>query len=210
MVDYWKGQHRTELFGALVLSGEGHYAAQGRHCFQLTYVYDGLSAYVGRSPTHKFVWVLRNPFSVIRSMLYNWDTQFSLNELFDVCGAALLSDEEKALYAHYGPTCFSLVKRAALSYNGKVSQVFSLYNALGAEQLLVLDYDALVADKLKVLPALYAFVDLPYHAHYADKIYRHTSRRKRRDLSEEDKAYIASLCLPVYEQAKSFCQDFSS
>ncbi len=205
MVNYWMGQFRTELYGALILAGAVPYAARGRHCFQTTYVYDCPDEYFTCSETHKLIWMLRNPFSVIRSMLFNWDVHFSLNELFDACGAPLLSDSERALYDQYGPSCFSLIQRACLSYNGKVLQGLDLVEKLDADRLMVVDYDGLVRNKQEVLPAIYEFTGLSYRSDYGEKIHPQ-SLNKKENLSPEDTAWIESRCAPVYERVKKATQ----
>lgn len=205
MVNYWRGQFRTELYGALILAGVLPYAARGRHCFQTTYVYGCPDEYFTCSETHKLIWMLRNPFSVIRSMLFNWDIHFSLNELFDACGAPLLSDSERALYDQYGPACFSLIQRAGLSYNGKVLQLFELIGKLSADRLMVVDYDTLVKNKQEALPVIYEFTGLSYRPGYGEKIHP-KSLNKKENLSPEDTAWIESVCVPVYERVKKATQ----
>src|SRR3989304_2398887 len=88
MVDFQFGAD-DELDAALILSGWGpHPPRQGRYCFQTTYLNNSYPEYFEHRD-YKLIWVLRNPASVVYSMLYNWKT-VALNRLFRHCAAALI------------------------------------------------------------------------------------------------------------------------
>lgn len=73
------------LDGALILSGFQPHEAVGRHCFQMTYLNSSYTEFFKYPVTYKMVWLLRNPYSVVYSMLYNWG-RYALDELFWECG----------------------------------------------------------------------------------------------------------------------------
>lgn len=201
MVNYWVGRD-DELDAALILSGQTDHPLQGgRYCFQTTYINECYEEYFKHEERFKVIWVLRNPFSVVYSMLHNWK-RFAFNELFDACGARLLETQEKERYDFFGQLAISKLRRACLAYNGKTVQVFDLVDRLGSERVFVIDYDHLVEDKERVLPAIYEFIDLPYRETYGQLISK-SSLRKAQRLSRREKAAIELICTPIYERAKS-------
>ena len=100
MVNYWFGKD-DELDAALILSGNVHHVPRGRYCFQTTYLNECYIEYFDHLQKHRLIWIIRNPFSVIYSMMYNWGS-FAFNELFDACGAPLLGEEESRNYVRFG------------------------------------------------------------------------------------------------------------
>jgi hypothetical protein len=184
MRNFWFGRD-DELDAALILSGYVEHDTTGRHCFQTTYLNERYPEYFGRSREHTVIWVLRNPYSVVHSLLYHWGrfSRFAFNELFGRWG-------------------LSRLLRACLSYNGKVSQLFALKEGLGTSRLLVLEYDELVKHKYELLPRVYAFIDLPFHDDYTERIHA-KSVDKAASLSTHERATIERLCMPVYERARS-------
>ena len=99
MVDFTFGKD-DELDAALILSGYVNYTNKGRHCFQTTYLNDSYPEYFAHQG-YKLIWVVRNPSSVIYSMLYNW-RRAALNRLFRHCGAELLDEGERWWYERLG------------------------------------------------------------------------------------------------------------
>jgi hypothetical protein len=199
MVNYWFGQD-DELDAALILSGFELHTPRGRYCFQTTYLNECLHEYYDHTNGHKIIWVLRNPFSVIYSMLYNWE-DFALNELFEACGVHLLNEKEKRFCKCFGTWGMSRLKRACLSYTGKVSQVFALIKRLKQDTIIIIEYDNLVCNKNDILPLIYRFVDLAYKSKYAEMIHSE-SLRKSNLLSKRKYALIERMCMPIYNEAK--------
>ena len=70
-------------------SGYVWHEPRGRYCFQTTYMYDRLEQYQLFASDSKVVWLLRNPYSVVWSMLHNWKRS-ALAELFAGCGRQAL------------------------------------------------------------------------------------------------------------------------
>lgn len=198
MVNYWFG-HDDELDAAIILSGYTGHKPSGRYCFQTTYLNENFYEYFDHSG-YKIIWVLRNPYSVVYSMLNNWG-RFALNELFRGCGSDLLDNKEKRRYELFGIRGISRLKRACLSYNVKTTQVFELKRRLEDTMVLVVDYDELVLNKEQLLPAIYRFIDLPYKQEYGGPI-RSKNIKKAEQFSEKKKSTIEKLCMPVYKDAR--------
>ena len=204
MVNYWFGND-DELAAALILSGYVNHTPRGRYCFQTTYLNECYHEYYEHKTSYKMIWVLRNPFSVVFSLLHNWK-MFALNELFVGCGSQFLEEKQKKCYELFGVYGISRIRRACLSYNGKVSQLFELKDWIGANRILILDYDDIVKEKKRILPTMYRFIDLPYKKSYGDKIHTKNIRKASR-LSKRDYDLIEQLCGPVYEKAKMLLSD---
>jgi hypothetical protein len=198
MVNYWFGPD-DELDAALILSGVVAHDPKGRYCFQTTYLNECVGEYLEHKSRYKMVWVLRQPFSVVHSMVHNWKN-FALNELFEACATDLLDEKERKRYAKYGVWGVNRLRRAGLSYCGKVSQLFKLHERLPADQLIIVDYDVLVRRKTVLLPELYRFIDLPYRPEYADMIHN-KSIAKHSKLSKKAHMLIEKTCLHLYEEA---------
>jgi hypothetical protein len=67
-------------------------------------------------------------------------------------------------------------------------------------QLLIVDYDALVAAPDTLLPRIFAFVGAPYEASFAKGI-RRDSVKKADRLSRRSRGLIETLALPTYRQS---------
>lgn len=200
MVNYWFGKD-DELAAALILSGYVKHMPTGRYCFQTTYVNDCYQEYFRHfgHNGNKLIWVLRNPFSVVYSMLYNW-SRFALNDLFRSCGVHLLETKGKRVYELFGVWGISQLRRACLSYSGKTSQVFELMDRIGPQHLMVVDYDELVANKAIILSRIYEFINLRYEDSYCQIIHQKSLTKSNR-LHEYEYRLINQLCKPIFEKA---------
>lgn len=192
-----------ELDAALILCGfeaPPPQAADARFCFQTTYLNESYREYLRAQRDYKLIWVLRNPYSVVHSMQYNWD-RFAFEELFRGCGYPLLDGEEKCLYDE---SCRAVGKtrRACLSYIGKQLQAEALAERLGAERMMIVDYDDLVRDKQRTLRLIYHFIGLPYSSAYANGIHGR-SVSKASLLAPRERRMIGKLCDAVYERIKA-------
>lgn len=189
-----------ELDAALILSGYvDHEKQSGRYCFQTTYLNECYHEYFEQKQPFKVIWVLRNPYSVVYSLIHNWK-RYAFNELFEACGATLLNPIQKEKYTRYGKLSISRPYRACLSFNGKISQLFEIVDTLGSDRIMIVEYDELVKNKEIVLNAVYDFIGHPYKEEYGEKI--HTSSITKSDkLSKRERQLIEKHCLPVYQQA---------
>jgi hypothetical protein len=196
MVDYRSGTS-AELDGALILSGLAEHSPRGRYVFQTTYVDDAIHEYLTLGGTHRVVWMVRRPDSVVFSMLYNWRRR-ALNHLFSSCGAHLLNDGEFNLVRRYGVWTIAPLRRACMSYIGKTSQALILHRHLGDDRLIVVDYDDLVTNP-KTLRRIFDFCGLAYKRGSRRRLHNH-SLRKRERLSDSASGLVRDLCQPTYER----------
>lgn len=197
MVDFAFGKD-DELDAALILSGRVSCQPQGRYCFQTTYLNSSYPEYFEHTD-YKLIWVLRNPSSVIYSMLYNWK-RAALNRLFRHCGVALLEDGERWWYEHLGTFSIPRLRRACLSYNAKMSQIFTLREKLGEERLFIIEYDELIRNKDVMLPMVYQFIGLPYRKEYSEKLHSRSFNKANKFHAKHGKL-LGDFCMPVYEKA---------
>ena len=204
MVDYRFGPD-DELDAALILSGYVEHPARGRYCFQTTYLNERYREYFCHCNEHRIIWVIRNPYSVVYSLVHHW-SRFAFTELFDACGVQLLSETEQQRYRRYGNWGISRLRRACLCYQGKTSQLFEIVERMGKDRIMVVDYDELVRDKARMLPAIYRFIELPYKPEYGVAIGAH-SLNKYSKLSAGEQMRIARDCGPVYRRARALQPD---
>lgn len=198
MVKFSTGKD-DELDAALILSGMSSYNEKGRHCFQTTYLNEKYSEYenaINGPHGHRLLWVIRNPYSVVYSMMYNWD-DFALNELFDSCGSQ--SDSVKTGKAGRK---VSRLEKACFSYNAKAAQLSFLKTKLDNQKLMVVDYEKLVQNKKEILPKIYKFIDLPYKSRYADQISM-GNLNKYKTLSENEQEMVKKVSMPYYQEMLS-------
>lgn len=190
----------SELDGALILSGfVDHQPAPGRHCFQTTFLNECYTEYYDYFRDHKIVWVIRNPYSVVYSMLYNWGRP-SFDSLFSSCGLSMARAKEQRRLQLFGSWGLSRLKKACYAYNGKTKQAFTLQRDLPEENITFIEYNQLITEKETAIPALYDFLSLDYKKEYADKIHN-KSVEKSNKLSSRQKDIIKEICEPVYQQA---------
>ncbi len=198
MVNYWFGRD-DELDAALILSGHVQHKPMGRYCFQTTYLNQRYYEYFNKKNGHKMIWVLRNPLSVVYSMLYNWK-KFALNELFESCGTPYMDENDRIYYKCFGKLGVNRLKKACFAYNGKVSQVFELKKKLLPNTMKIIDYDELVRNKHECLPLIYKHIELPYKSEYANMIHS-KSLTKAGKLSKKEQLRIEKICMPIYKKA---------
>lgn len=203
MVNYWFGRD-DELDAALILSGTVAHTPRGRYCFQTTYLNEQYSQYYGHDSGHKLIWVLRNPYSVVYSMKYNWRA-WALNELFLACGAQFLDSRQSERYQRFGMITVPKMLRACLAYKGKTIQIVEIIKHLGEEQVCIIDYDELIQQKDQYLEKIYRFIGLDYEKRYADKI-NARSLRKSDQLTRRERTMVTELALPTYETVKKMVQ----
>ena len=197
MVNYWFGED-DELDAALILSGNVAHACRGRYCFQTTYLNECYPEYFAHK-NYKMIWVLRNPHSVVYSLLYNW-RRWTLNELFVACGLDLLEESYLKRYQRYGLIGVPKIIRACLAYNGKISQLLELKKRLDQKMIFAVEYDQLVNDTQHQLPRIYEFVNLAYQEGYCKTIHKKSTGKKKL-LSRKENEIVGRICLPIYETA---------
>lgn len=199
MTKFWFS-HDEELDAAQILAGIVEEQPTGRYCFQTTYLNERYSEYL-EHPGHYIVWSLRNPHSVVYSMVHNW-RRFALNELFLQCGYAQMDCRDRIRFQRFGLLGIPAIRRAAYAYVGKVSQLFFLRDHYPLARFTVLEYDQLVRQKERLLPKLYERIGLPYKEVYASPISERSLGKKDR-LSTSERVVVDEVALPVYEKARS-------
>ena len=189
-----------ELDAALVLSGNVQLPKSGRYCFQTTYLNERVDEYTALSPRHRLIWVLRNPYSVVHSMIYNW-RRFALNELYEACGVARAEtsrQKRSSLPWPFGP---SLIEKACLSYAAKTAQIREISALLPREQLMIVDYDVLVESPHDCLPRVFAFIGREYDPTYAQGV-KTSSLGKAQNMRADHRDIVERVARPVYESCR--------
>ena len=186
-----------ELDAALALAGLIDLPTDRRYCFQTTYLNERFPEYHLLEPEQRLIWVLRNPYSVVYSMLHNWQ-RFGLNELYDGCAIEADSSPRLRRTNLFWPLGPSKLEKACLAYRAKVAQILEIRLLLAGEQLLLVDYDALISEPGVWLPRIFEFAQAPYEQVY-EKLVRTDSMRKADRLSFSARQLIQQLALPVYQ-----------
>lgn len=191
-----------ELDAALILAGHVSASIKGRAVFQTTYLNERFREYFEHDD-FRLVWVIREPVSVVRSMLYHWK-RGALNRLYAACGAASACRWNGKLASARRPLLGpSRLQKACASYVGKVCQTFDLAARLVPKRMIVVDYDELVLHKDILLPEIFEFVELPYRAELAEKLHAR-SVNKGAELPASKAAYVEEMCAPTYERARAW------
>ena len=191
----------AELDGALLLSGYAKLPPKGRYCFQTTYLNEQYCEYDKISEPFKLIWLVRNPISVVYSMVHNW-RRFALNELFQSCGDELLNGVDRTRYNRWGVLGVKPVSRACLAYNGKVNQLRELSAKLPESSMMVLEYETLVADKHAALAAICSFTQLDLEDGFGATI-NTASLNKAERISPDERELVTHLCSDAYMQARA-------
>lgn len=202
LTDYWFGPD-DELAAAQILAGLVSHEPRGRYCFQVTYLNDQYRQLLQHAKSHKLVWVLRDPYSVVHSMLHNW-SRFALSELYRHCGhaeyAALPSRFKSGLYLLWPP--YRRLLRACCSYVAKLRQIDVLYPAYPAGNLYLLEYEEFVVHKTTQVPALFAFLELDYAPSILESI-RASSLAKKQNMTPVEQASVREICAPVHHRIRA-------
>ena len=194
-----------ELSDAIILSGMAKPDINGRSCFQTTYLNECLNEYIENDRKYKLIWVIRNPYSVIYSMIYHWKA-FAFNELFYSVGIKEITWKERRRYDLFGRWGLSKINKACMSYVAKNKQLFKLKKKLPKEIIYVLDYDKLIKNKTCDLENLYKFINIDYNKTYSDMI-NDLSINKYKKLSKREVAIIKQRCQLIYDDAISLANN---
>lgn len=197
MTRFWFSRDE-ELDAAQILAGTVDYHGTGRHCFQTTYLNERWAEYLDIPASVRVVWTLRNPHSVVTSMVYNWK-RFALDELFLACGLPHMSPADRIAFQRWGKWGVPPLRRAAYAYVGKVSQLVPLAARLPADRLTVLEYDTLVRERGRWLPALFERLAIAYDPAQAAAV-SERSLGKRERLTAAQSMEIERICQGAYQQ----------
>lgn len=191
-----------ELDAAYILAGLREVNPSHRYCLQVTYLNDAYKQLLEYQGRYRLIWVLRNPYSVVYSMVYNW-RRFPLNELFFACGVDRMSAADQLKFRRYGVMSVPVLRRACYAYLGKVEQLKELKNVLDERQLLVVQYDDLISNGAVDLENIFGFVGLSYESSYSEMI-EGGSTLKRSRLSANASRTIGDLCDKAYAELSGF------
>lgn len=187
-----------ELDDALVLAGRAETPGCGRRCFQTTYLNDRSHEYLEHD-SFRLIWILREPRSVVRSMLYNWK-RAALNRLYDACCRSHPAEASRrsSTGGYFGP---SSLEKACASYLAKTEQTFALREALG-DRMLILDYDELVRQKATLVREVCTFADIPFEPVLLDSLHSASVSLGTR-LSRRAAERIDDRCRSIYRAASA-------
>jgi hypothetical protein len=193
--------HDDELDAALALCGYIELPRNTRYCFQTVYLNERYGEYRDLRADQRLIWVLRNPASVVYSMVYNW-RRFALNELYESVRAAA-SARQPAIdpAGAWGLLPRSRAQKAIVSYVGKSAQILQIADWMRADRLLIVDYDELVRAPLQSLPRIFEFIGEPYNPAYAGMI-RSDSAAKAARLPARLRRRIEALAMPTYLECR--------
>jgi len=189
--------HDDELDAALILCGEVDLPSDVRYCFQTTYLNERFHEYRRLRRQHRLVWVVRNPNSVVYSMVYNW-SRFALNELYAGCcnGANWPTAMTLEVGWPFGP---SQIEKAARAYAAKTSQIFKILQLVDRRQVMLVHYDDLVRKPRPLLERLFEFVGGTFQDEYVAAV-RSDSAGKASGLSEVARQTIQTIAEPTYRE----------
>lgn len=172
-----------ELDGALLLAGLRPRFALGRHCFQTTYAGERLRECFEHE-NFRLVWIVREPRAAVQSTLQSRGHALSPN-------AAPQSSRAGTL---------SRLERACATYSENIRQTAEIAERLG-DRAAIVDYDELVDDRDRLLPALCRFAGIRCNT----RLLRHLHGKSVRKsvIANWEAAIIDELTLADYWQARS-------
>jgi hypothetical protein len=188
--------HDDELDAALILANYVEVPNDRRYCFQTTYLNERYTEYASIGPDQRLIWVLRNPHSVVESMLHNWK-RFALNELYETCGVSRASTGRQKRTGWPWPMGPTRLEKACLSYSAKTAQILAIRELLRVDQLLVVDYDATVQAAGNWLARVFANIGEPFDPLYASSVHLGSVNKADR-MPERMRRMIDEICLPTY------------
>jgi hypothetical protein len=189
--------HDDELDAALILCGEVDLPSDVRYCFQTTYLNERFHEYRSLRRQHRLVWVVRNPYSVVYSMVYNW-SRFALNELYAGCCDGANQPTAMALEVGwpFGPP---QIEKAARAYAAKTSQIFKILQLVDRRQVMLVHYDDLVREPRPLLERLFGFVGGKFQDEHVAAV-RSDSAGKASGLSADARQMIETIAEPTYRE----------
>ena len=189
--------HDDELDAALILCGEINLSSDVRYCFQSTYLNERFYEYRSLGSQHRLIWLVRNPYSVVYSMVHNW-SRFALNELYAGC-----CDDAKwptAMALDVGWSFgLSRIERAARAYAAKTSQIFRILQLVDRRQVLVVHYDDLIQEPRSLLEGIFGFLGGAFQEEYVAAV-RSDSSGKASALSGSARRMIQKIAEPTYRE----------
>lgn len=194
-----------ELDAALILSGLHQYKANKRVCFQTTYINECFYEYKQIERSQKIIWVIRNPYSVVWSMLYNW-RRSALELLFEGCGREYLSSRESLIYNIIPRFSVSGIKKACLAYRSRLKEVAEITQWLPKDQLMLVDYDDFLKSPENEMNEICRFSGINYSQNLVSDV-NPISKTKADRLSQSQRRLITELAMPEYDRARKIMDE---
>jgi len=192
----------AELDAALLLSGNQPapitLTASDRCCFQTTYLNEQGIEYLDHRNQFHLIWLIRNPYSVVYSMLYNWK-RFALNEVFLGCGLSLMPVDRQNQFKRFGLLTVKPIDRACYAWLGKATQCSMLLNELPVSTMTTIGYEDLVQNKAALLTKLFDFAELS-RLQNTDSDISSRSMKKSAGLSKKERSRVTDLCELTYAE----------
>jgi len=192
--------HDDELDAALALAGYVK-LPEARYCFQTTYLNERYHEYGRLLPDQKLIWLLRNPYSVVYSMVYHW-RRSALDRLY---GSAI-QDEPALQQLDGGKRGWRLrlarVEKACIAYRYKTMQTEKIRDLVPERQRLILDYDVIVADKDAAFPIIFDFIGEPFRSSYTQAV-KPDSLEKAKRLSPRERELVDKIAMPAYRTSQT-------
>jgi hypothetical protein len=173
--------HDDELDGALLLAGLRGREHPGRHCFQTSYVDRRFEEYFDHSG-YRLIWIVREPRAAVCS---------------------LLGDRQKKPGRSAASTLgqgASRLEKACAAYIAAIEQTLELEERLGA-RVAIVDYDALAADRARLVPALCRFASVDCSAELLGHLHGKSVRKGA--LASWEASIVDELALGAYRRAIS-------
>jgi hypothetical protein len=173
--------HDDELDGALLLAGLREPEHPGRHCFQTSYVDGRFREYFDYSG-YRLIWIVREPRAAVCS---------------------LLGDRQKKPGRSGAPPPgqgTSRLERACATYVATIEQTLELKERLGT-RVAIVDYDALAADRTRLVPALCRFASVECSAKLLGHLHGKSVRKGA--LASWETSIVDELALSAYRRAIS-------
>lgn len=178
--------HDDELDGALLLAGLRERPMADRHCFQTSYVRERYREYFAHD-RFRLVWIVREPRAAVRSLLVDGQRTLPHRTALGLAGKSS------------GGQGVSRLEKACATYVASIRQTLELKERLG-ERVAVIDYDELVADRRRLLPALCRFASVRCDSQVLRHLHGKSARKGA--LASWEGAIVDELALPVYRRAR--------
>lgn len=196
--------HDDELDAALVLAGYIKLPEDARYCFQTTYLNERYHEYSRLLPDQRLIWLLRNPYSVVYSMVYHW-RRSALDRLYESASR----DEPGLQQLHEGRAVWQFrlarVEKACIAYRYKTLQTMKIRDLVPAHQLLILDYDRIVEGKDAAFPAIFDFIGEPFRNSYTQAV-KQDSLKKANRLSSRERELVDRIAMPAYRTCRELAE----
>ncbi len=186
--------HDDEFDGALLLAGYVTRFSSERHCFQTTYLNDGFREYLDHED-FKLIWILREPRSVVASLLTRWKRA--------ALDALLPGGEHADADSRSSLSGASRIDKACSAYTAAATQALELHARLG-RRIAIVDYDDLAAHRDRLLPQLCELAGTAFDRQLLSHLHgKHVHRGDT--LAGWEAARVDYLAAPAYWGARALC-----